>query len=45
MVKMLPVMKNIQARFNPTYSYARAYKKGDELKDIKIDLVVKYLQH
>ena len=27
----------------PAYTYARIYKKGDELKDTKIDLVVRYL--
>ena len=28
----------------PAYTYARIYKKGDELKDTKIDLVVRYLR-
>ena len=33
LVKMLPVMKqNTGLDLIPTYSYARAYKKGDELK-------------
>ena len=27
----------------PAYTYARIYKKGDILKDTKIDLVVRYL--
>ena len=36
MVKMLPVMKkHTGLNLCPTYSYARAYKKGDELKKHK----------
>ena len=45
MVKMLPVMKeHTGLDLIPTYSYARAYKKVMNLKDIKIDLVVRFLQ-
>ena len=44
MMKVLPVMKKETGlELVPTYSYARVYKKGDELKDIKTDLVVRYL--
>jgi hypothetical protein len=46
LVKMLPVMKqHTGLDLVPTYSYARAYKKGDTLQDIKIDLLVRYLRH
>jgi hypothetical protein len=31
-------------RLYPTYSYARLYKPGEELKNILIDLLVKYQQ-
>jgi hypothetical protein len=35
LVKMLPVMKqHTNLDLIPTYSYARAYKKGDKLEDI-----------
>ena len=45
MVKMLPVMKqHTGLDLIPTYSYARAIKKVMIYTDIKIDLVVKYLQ-
>ena len=36
--------KKTGLKLYPAYTYARIYKKGDVLKDIKIDLVVKYLQ-
>jgi hypothetical protein len=46
LMKMLPIMKERTGLdLIPTYSYARVYEKGAILKDIKIDLVVKYLLH
>ena len=45
MMKVLPIMQQETGlELLPTYSYARIYKKGDILKDIKIDLVVRYQQ-
>ena len=39
LVKMLPVMKaHTGLDLIPTYSYARAYKKGDEYKGNRTDL-------
>ena len=46
LVKMLPVMKkHTGLDLIPTYSYTRAYKKGDILKRHKDRPVVKYLVH
>jgi len=46
LVKMLPVMKeHTGLDLLPTYSYARAYKKGDILKRHKDRPSCEYLQH
>ena len=43
-MKVLPRMqKETGLQLIPTYSYARLYKKGDILKDTKIDPLVRYL--
>lgn len=36
--------KTTGIKLQPNNSYMRVYVKGDELKDILIDLVVRYLQ-
>ena len=44
LMKVLPRMQEETGlQLIPTYSYASIYKKGDELKDTKIDLLVRYL--
>ena len=46
MLKCQPEMEKVTGlKLYPAYTYARIYKKrGTNLKDIKIDLVVKYLR-
>jgi len=44
--KIKPVIeKNIEIELIETYSYARVYKKGDILKNIKIEMRVIYQLH
>ena len=45
MLKCQPIMeKTTGLKLNPAYTFARIYKNGDVLKDIRIDLAVRYLQ-
>jgi hypothetical protein len=44
LLKCQPKMEEVTGlKLYPAYTYARIYKKGDILKDTKIDLVVRYL--
>lgn len=44
MVKVLPIMKEqTELDLVPTYAYTRVYENGAILKDIRIELAVRYL--